>query len=545
VTPKVQMILDQLAGAWRFRWHAIAAAAAAALVGWMIVFAMPDRYEATSQVLIDSRTALKPALQGLTADEDVSNQLTYVRQSLLMDAPLCKIALEANVLATCAADLEAAQSLLAALRAGIKLDVTSGDQNDPSNVTFKVAYRDTDRPRALRLVTVLTTTLEDEVLGGKRAGSQNAQQFLASQLDDAQKRLQTAEDKMEAFKQAHVGVLPADSMLPATGGGFFAQLQKEIEAADLAQTKVLAGQNRRATLENQLRVTAATATAPLTLSAAGTPTAIDTASQIVELQAHLDDLLLKYTEKHPDVIAARQQLSDLKKRRALEVQGAQRGEAGAVTTSGAASNPVYQSIQLQINQADVDIAEAQTELAQHQEKVHQLHQMLEKDPQMDTEYGQLSRDLEAAKAQYTGLQGNYDKSKLSQQADAAGSVRFRVVQPPTVSYQPVSPRRPLMLTAVLVLALIAGGALAYWLDQMQPVVGSAEALAQLVGVPVLVSVGSAFPARARVVARRERQLVGVAIGALLCALIVGQLLSSAGLRLSIPYFKHLVHTWVS
>jgi succinoglycan biosynthesis transport protein ExoP len=143
------------------------------------------------------------------------------------------------------------------------------------------------------------------------------------------------------------------------------------------------------------------------------------------------------------------------------------------------------------------------------------------------------------------LKASYDKSKLGEQADAAGTVRFRVVQPPTVSYQPVSPERPLLLTAVLLLALVGGGTLAYWRDQLHPVVGSADALAQLIGVPVLVSVGSAFPDRARVVVRRERQRVGVAIGALVCALIVAQLLSSAGLRLSLTALKNLVHTWVS
>ena len=60
----------------------------------------------------------------------------------------------------------------------------------------------------------------------------------------------------------------------------------------------------------------------MTRTAAGTTTAIDTASQIVELQAQLDELLLKYTDKHPDVIAARAQLAELKRRRAAEVTGA-------------------------------------------------------------------------------------------------------------------------------------------------------------------------------------------------------------------------------
>ncbi len=34
----------------------------------------------------------------------------------------------------------------------------------------------------------------------------------------------------------------------------------------------------------------------------------DTATAIREAQAHLDELLLKFTDKHPDVIAARRTL---------------------------------------------------------------------------------------------------------------------------------------------------------------------------------------------------------------------------------------------
>ena len=46
----------------------------------------------------------------------------------------------------------------------------------------------------------------------------------------------------------HVGVLPTED------GGYSGQLQKEITAADDMQTKVLAAQKRRATLQTQLQL---------------------------------------------------------------------------------------------------------------------------------------------------------------------------------------------------------------------------------------------------------------------------------------------------
>ena len=63
-----------------------------------MVFALPDRYEADARVFVDTRTALKPALQGLTIDQNVDAQINYVRQSLLEGPQLEKIAIETGVL---------------------------------------------------------------------------------------------------------------------------------------------------------------------------------------------------------------------------------------------------------------------------------------------------------------------------------------------------------------------------------------------------------------------------------------------------------------
>ena len=544
MNPSLQHLFDQLVGAWRFRWPAVAAAIVAALVGWGIVFALPDRYQAETQVLVDSRTAFKPALQGLTNDQDVGAQLSYVQQSLLVDAQLCRIVNAAGMLPGCVADPGGAQIALAQIRKRIDMKVQTIDDRSAqpgsaAGATFDITYEDEDRTRAYNVVTILLGTLINETLGGKRQGSEHAQEFLGAQLKEYEKRLQASEDKLAAFKSQHLGVLPSDE------GGYFAQMQKENQAVADAKISLLMAQNRRATLEGQLHGNAAVLASSVVQPSGGNGSpATDTASEIAATQAHLDELLLKFTDKHPDVIATRSALATLKLRRAAEIESLRNGDAAAAAATGASSNPVFQSIQLALNRTDVDIADLRTQLEQHESKAHDLHLLLDTAPQVEAQYAQLSRDYDVNKAQYAALLASYDKSKLGQSADAAGSVGFHIVQPPTVSFKPVSPKRTALLAEVLVLALVAGAALAYALDQSNPVLGSAVSVAQLTGLTVLAEVGTAFPTQASVTSRRELRQVSIAIVCLVAVFLIELSLSRAGLRLDIPALQHMVRTWV-
>jgi polysaccharide chain length determinant protein (PEP-CTERM system associated) len=525
-------IRDKIHGVWRFRWIAIGTAAAIALLGWLVVFSLPDRYEADAEVLVNQRTELKPALQGLATEQDVNVQLDFVRESLLNGPELSRLAVQVGVLPA-GLDTSREQQMLKSIRNRIQLTVQSVDDEPQSNVppgmTYGIAYQDVDRDRALNLVSVLMKTLVNETLGNNHQGSEKAQQFLGTQIQDYEKRLRVAEDRLAAFKSQHLGLMPTEQ------GGYFAQLQKETESIEDVKTKLNTAENRRSTLQRQLHGNAAVSAMGLpALGPDGRPEGIDTVSRIAEVQAQLDALLLKYTDKHPDVIAARQELADLKRQRAAEVASLRKGDLNAAIASGASSNPVYQSILLAINQADVDISDLQSQLTQHEEKAKELRQFLDTAPQIEAEYAQLNRDYDVNKTQYTALLESYEKARLGERADTAGSVRFQVVEPPTVGYKPVSPRRPRLLTEILLAALAAGGFLASWLDRTRPVVGSASGLAQLTGVAILGVVGTAFPTRAKELLRLERRQVSMAVACVIVAFLVALLLSHAGLRLSLP-----------
>ncbi len=116
-----------------------------------------------------------------------------------------------------------------------------------------------------------------------------------------------------------------------------------------------------------------------------------------------------------------------------------------MASSGAGNNPVYQSIQLELNKVGVEIAALRREAEQHEYTVAELRKRVNSAPQVEAEYQQLNRDYDVNKAEYTALLENYQKARLGEQADNAGSVRFEVVQPPEEPVAPVWPRRTLFI----------------------------------------------------------------------------------------------------
>jgi polysaccharide chain length determinant protein (PEP-CTERM system associated) len=534
VNPYFDKLLDELTGTWRYRWLALGIASACALAGWLVVFMLPDRYQAQASVLLDTRTAFKPALEGLATQQDVGVQLSYVSASLLTDARLLGIAKLVGLVQASDIGAERNDRAVALLKKHIFVVIQKADdqaeRGASGGTNYAIFYQDTNRTRALNVVSILLQILVDETLGGKKQGSENAQMFLESQVRDYEKRLRTAEDRLADFKSHHFGLMPSER------GGYFEQLQKETLATEDARTKLIVAENRRATLEKQLHGDAAVAATAAIGSATGTggAVAMDTVSRIAQTRAHLDELLLRYTDKHPDVVETRKTLAELESRRAAEIESLRNGDANAAASSGASLNPVFQSIQLELNHADVEIADLRTQLSEHEGKARQLRQMLNSAPQVEAEFAQLNRDYDVNKAQYTALLSSFEKARLGERADSAGSVKFQVVEPPTVSSRPVWPKRLVLLAGVLLGSLAAGIVIANRLDRLRPLVGSPSGLAGYTGVTVLAAVGSAFPTRARGERRREIVKVLAAAACLLLVFAVALMLSHKGLRLTLP-----------
>src|SRR5882672_7967873 len=83
----MQEVIDQILGyvkaTWRYRWYAVGVAWAVAVGGWIFVYMMPDRYEATARVYVDTQSVLRPLLSGLAVQPNVDQMVTMMSRTLI------------------------------------------------------------------------------------------------------------------------------------------------------------------------------------------------------------------------------------------------------------------------------------------------------------------------------------------------------------------------------------------------------------------------------------------------------------------------------
>jgi len=531
----LEKLVSLLRGMWRFHRVAMVVMWVVALLTWVVIFMLPDLYEAKARVFVDTRTALKPVLQGLAIDQDVNAQINYVRQSLLSAPQLEKVAEATGIFDASVKTPAQRTKVIDKLRSRVTLTVNSAaeenGEREGAGTVYALQYRDGDRARSLKVVQTLLDNFVEGTLGGKRQGSLSAEKFLEDQIKDYEQRLRDAEDRLAVFKKNNVGLMPTQGQ----SGDYFSHLQAEIDAVNKGQDELALAEARRVELERQLKGDETLATSPtLVQGPNGTVRGTDTVSQIKETQAKIDELLLKDTEKHPDVIALRENLADLKKRREAELAALRRGDPNAVANSGVASNPVYQQIQLQLNQADVEIASLKRQLQDHKNNVAELRTRLDTMPQVEAEYARLNRDYDVTKAQYNAMVDRLDKSKLGEEADTSGSVKFSVIDPPAADFQPVWPARAQLIVGGLVLGLGLAAGLAYVLNMIRPVFNEAQALEQATGLPLLGTVSVSNVEERQRIRRRAYVLCAVSIGVLIVLGVIALKLSLMGVHLAGP-----------
>ena len=305
---QLQQLLDHGRGMWRFRRLALIVAWVVCMVGWLVVLALPPVYEAKARVYVDATAVLRPLLQGIAVDQDVGAQLNFVRQAMLSRPHLERVAQDNDLFLT-ARTPEQREAVLTELAKKIAIEAAvQGDNNNrrDGSTLFSISYTGAKRDTALNVVRTLVNSFLENTIGGKRTGSESAQQFLEKQIKDYDQRLADAEAKLAAFKKKYVGLSPGGQ------GDFFTRLQTEQDAIQRTQASLTNALNRRGVIARQLQGEQAVLAAPVV---PGQPAlATSTSVKIQETEARLQELLLRYTEKHPDVIATQETLRELKSR---------------------------------------------------------------------------------------------------------------------------------------------------------------------------------------------------------------------------------------
>jgi polysaccharide chain length determinant protein (PEP-CTERM system associated) len=501
-------LLDKLRGLWRFRWHAVAAAWAVALLGFAVVYLMPDSYQAKAKVYVDTESVLRPLLQGIAVQRDVTTQINMM-SSILLSRPTLERVARNTGLDLRARNTREQEKLIEELKAKIDLE-SSGHSN-----TFTITYKDKNPEMAHNVVQTLLDVFMEDTVGIKRTDAGMASKFLQEQIKEYEKRLVEAEDRLAEFKKRNVGLMPGQS------GDYYTRLQNLMTSVENLRSRYNVLDGRRNEIRKQLSGEAPTFGG----DGKGMPSPID--EQLVQSRARLEQLLVQYTEKHPEVVALREQIERLEKDKA---EGRNKPSGPVVMTTTTADgrtvpvvnvNPVYQNLRMTLSQTDAEMAEVRTQIGDQERQIAELRSRVNTIPDVEAQLAQLNRDYEVNKTQHAALLQRLESARISGEADeSADQTKFKVVEPPVKPKLPVGPMRPLMLTAVLALALGAGVGVAFLLDQLRPCFTSTDTLRKAINLPVIGSVSDVKHGAPMRWWQREGRMVMCSMGLLVCVFIL-------------------------
>lgn len=460
-------ILEVARGGWLYRWHALVVAWIACCLGWFFVLSMPNVYESSTRVYVDTQSALKPLLEGRVVRADVMTQVRMMTRALLSRPNMEKVARDTDLDLRASTPLER-EAMVDGLRE--KIEILGSDREN----FYTISYSDRDRDMARKVVQSLLDTFVEDTLGEKRSDSNTAQQFLRQQIAEYEQRLLQSEEKLAEFKKKNVGMMPGES------GDYYSRLQAALEQLEAKRSAYSLARIRRDELRRQLA--GEEPVFGIVEGPSQNPTLNAADSQIAQFQSQLDSLLLKYTEKHPDVITLRETIEELKAQRSGAGTGSISNAGGGVTQG----NLVYQNLRIALSDAEVEMASLGSEVAERQRSVDSLKRLVNTIPEIEAELARLNRDYSVTKDSYEDLLRRHETAKLSEDAEATSSdVKFRIIDPPVVPLEPSAPNRPLLLSLVLFAGVAGGLAFAVLWSQARPVFVHRNQLGSTLGVPVL------------------------------------------------------------
>ena len=483
-----------LPGMWRHRWWGLLASLVVGAAGATAVFLVPSRYEATARVYVDTQSILKPLMAGLAVQPNVDQQLQMMARTLISRPNIERVIRMSDLDLGVTTPAEREQ-LVDQLSKAIQFRPTAG------NNLYSVAYRDGSPEAARKVVQSLLSIFVESNLGDKRRDSEQARRFIDEQVAVYEKRLLEAENALKDFKIRNLSVMPqlSSDYVAAAGAA-----QKELESSRLELRQL---ENAREALRRQLadeKPAFTSVEAPdAAPSAPRGPT--ETEQRLEAGRKRLDDLLLRYTDEHPDVVNLRRMLADLEVQRNAERRAAASQREPAAPRAGSVTvipNKVYQDIKVQLADTEAKVAGLRAKVADAELRLREARAAAQSVPKVEAEYTQLTRDYEVNKKQYESLVSRRESAAMSGDMDSKSGIgEFRVIDPPRVAPRPVSPNRPLLLGGALLASLAAGLGLAFLLQQLRPVFFDPRSLRAHTGLPLLGSVSMFVPPTVR---RRER-----------------------------------------
>ncbi len=486
--------LDYVSVFNRRKWWFIVPAALSIVVGVLLVWKLPRTYQATTTVAISSARVAATVVGAVEMDK--ADRMRAVSQLLLSRSVLERTARLER--------MDQGQSIDAAiskLRGGISVNfpdsitpgsaattgsATGAQQLTPDQKaaldTYQVSYVDDTPEDAQRILNRLAQVFVQENSKSLEIRAQDTSQFIEAQLRASESRLGVLEQRLRQMKESYMGRLPEQTNANLA---MVSAMQRQLESN---ATTMRGEQDRLALLERQIDAMSGNAD-DMVASMKGTPQE-SAQSRVVTLRRQLADAQLVYTEKHPEIIRLRQELSDAEKAAAAE-----RSRPAADRVAILNANAEYRALVKERDQTKLRIAELQHQQTTINDQIKAYQARVEAAPRVEQELVSLNREYDLERSSYNDLSQKKQAALLNEELQRKqGSEQFAVLIPAGLPSEPFKPKPLRVMLMAIAAGFVLGGAGAVGREYLDRSVHDARGLRDEFELPVLAEIPRIEPA---------------------------------------------------
>ena len=512
--------LDDLRGLFRRRGVAMATIAGACVLAALLVAAwLPNEYEAEAVLLIEPQQISEKLVESGVPETEINNRLHLLQMQILSRGRLSDVIesfkRDANVVIYPELENELTRAeVIEHMRSKIRLEpvlpelatearAQSGIRaSDVVVNTFVMKYRHRSAKVSADVANRLANSFIEEHLRERAVVSGDTNEFIHEQLRQLSVEIARVEKEIAEIKTANAGTLPED---------FDANQRMHERLVDNirdVQRELSIAASDEAFYHQQAM--AGGGTEDLFSSQAMTPR-----RRVEMLELQLAEYRSRgFTDKHPDVIAANDEIARLKQEIA----------DGANDPDNV--SPAQQNARFEMQRAALRAQAARGEMERLRTQLTAVEERLAKTPHVAEQLGGLEREHEHLFDSYQEF------SKKSLEAGVARDMetrqkgeKFRVLEQAVAPTDPASPNRPLILTIGLLFGLALAAAYGIGLEAVDASFHTPRALQERLELPVLAAIPAVLlPTDER--ARRMRWVRQLALAGVATIAVIA--LSAAG-----------------
>jgi len=455
---------------------------------------LPKVYQASTLILVEAQK-IPVAYVRPTVTTSVEARLRSLRQQITSRSRIERVIEDLNLFPEKVGKVPM-ESLVAYVVNHLSVEVRG-------TTTFRILYEGTNPRQVAEVANKVADLFIEENSIARQKQAHGTSEFLDEELERVRAQLEDQEDQLAKFKRDHMGELPEQREVNLRT---VEALQNRLRTSSESLARA---RDRRVALENQLSESPGAATDVNQL-----------ARQLEDQRTRLQDLLNRYTEKHPDVVQLRREIARTEAQLSQQPEEEKKPDAPVPSPLEVRLNSELASVKSEIESLEAEQAQIKADVTKYQARV-------ENAPKNEAVLSRLTRDNDNLRASYNSLLQKKLEAELAEKLEhELQGEQFIIVDravPPAV---PIKPNVGQLVGLGGVFGLALGACLAIGIDLVRPRFRTEHELMTAYGIPVLASVPLVSTEQIRKKHRsRRRVLVGAGVGAAVIGAVIVVLFS--------------------